>query len=370
MTDRVCFLMHTGYDAFLLNSNVNRSGAEVQMALIAKYLFEVGYDIEIVCQHNTMSDKYIDHEYLVTTIPKYTFADTINLMNRYFFHIVKRPADIYITRMVTPLLPIYRFATYLVNKPLLFSSASQYDVMRKFSGKKLPRALIPFCRYALRSCDAVVAQSKWQKQMLEQNHAKESTVISNAIDLNYWKPSQIRKKKNLNVAWIGNIRPVKRFDRLIDIAKLCPSINFIAIGDKINDSGIDFQSLPNNLLWVGKKNKNEVKELLQNSSILINTSEAEGFPNTILEARGMGLYTLLFRVESLSTGFIDDDEYLGKFVDTCQEAADVIHKFFRSSNNWKMQSRDIILNWVQNYSIHIVGRKWVKLIRSVTNSHS
>ncbi|MCK4806014.1 MAG: glycosyltransferase family 4 protein [Candidatus Aegiribacteria sp.] len=362
---RICFLIPTAYAAFINNIEGARSGAEFQMALVAQYLSEKGYNIEVVCQDKGHLVHHKSHIADYRLLPGISHANTVNLAIRYFMYIINNVADIYITRMMTPLLPVYRLATRLVRKPLVFSCASQYDVAKQFKGRNLLRFIIPACRAALINCDGVVTQTKWQKEELEINYRKESKVISNALNIDDWKPGN--SPSGSKVVWLGNIRPVKRFDRLVRIAEMCPDIDFTAIGDISDASAHQTDYLPSNLHWVGRKGKSEVKRILQKSHILLNTSESEGFPNTILEARALGLFTIFFRIDSLSVGFFNQQEDLGKVVDTCHDASQAIYTYLKSNDEWKNRSRKVILSWVKNYSIEIVGQKWEKLIQSIVS---
>ena len=333
------------------------------MALIARYLYNNGYNIEVVCEKKQNAISLSSSEYEYKLLPKVSRANTINLALRYFAHIIRYPADLYITRMMTPLLPFYRIASSLMRRPLIFSCASSYDVNRNFTGNGIPKVFRNVCKYSLNKCDKVVTQTEWQKNELINNHSIDSTVIPNAIDLDYWKPDCTHKTRT--VVWLGNIRPVKRFDRLIHIAELCPDIDFIAIGSVYNSSKEQITDLPYNLKWVGKKSRSEVRQILQHSQILLSTSESEGFPNTLLEARALGLYSIFFNLDSLSTGFFDRDGYLGSTVETCQGAVKEINKYMQSSERWKKQSKKSMQEWVRNYSVDTVGRKWLELIESV-----
>lgn len=363
---KVCFLMPTATIAFTENNELKRSGAEVQMAMVAQYLSQRGFNIEAICQ----DEKHIDHHGSnfadCKLLPSLPHANTVNLALRYFIHIIRNTADIYITRIMSPLLPVYRMATVLINKPLIFSCASQYDVAKQFKGRNLLQAIVPSCVSALKSCDRIVTQTEWQKSALIKNYEKDSTIIPNAIDLDYWKPSYSLRTRR--VIWLGNIRPVKRFDRLIQIAEMCPDVVFTAIGGVSKEIEHIVESLPQNLHWVGRKGKNEVKQILQRSQILLNTSESEGFPNTILEARALGLFTIFFRIESLSIGFFEQPN-LGRTVDTCTDASKAIYTYFEFNDDWKHRSRETILAWVKDYSIELIGQKWVKLIESMIKSN-
>lgn len=94
------------------------------------------------------------------------------------------------------------------------------------------------------------------------------------------------------VAWIGMLRAPKRPDRLINLARLCPDLHFVVAG------GITTHRTPRqygeeilgqllrlpNVDYRGLVSPDEAEALMARASILLSTSEREGFPNVFLQA--------------------------------------------------------------------------------------
>ena len=104
--------------------------------------------------------------------------------------------------------------------------------------------------------------------------------------------------------WVARIRPVKQLGRFLDLAESLQSLRFAVIGGwdptlpgtQRRSLEQRMRSLPN-LDFFGSRNADEVIGLIGRSKILVNTSDFEGFPNTMLEAWSVGVPVVSLRVD-------------------------------------------------------------------------
>jgi glycosyltransferase involved in cell wall biosynthesis len=94
------------------------------------------------------------------------------------------------------------------------------------------------------------------------------------------------------VVWVGTMRPIKRPELVIDLARLMPDIRFVVVGgpsrkhtDLFERTRRAAEELPNADV-VGFVPVNDVDRYFLNAALLLNTSAVEGFPNTFLHAWG------------------------------------------------------------------------------------
>lgn len=107
-----------------------------------------------------------------------------------------------------------------------------------------------------------------------------------------------------DVAWIAKIRPEKRFDLLLDLAQACPALTFAVVGsyDPLMPAGMcaDFErrlAALENVAFLGEMRARDVLDTLASTRVLVNTSDAEGFPNTMLEAWSLGVPVVSLSVD-------------------------------------------------------------------------
>ena len=137
---------------------------------------------------------------------------------------------------------------------------------------------------ALSQIEYFVTQNKEQHDTLLKYYGKNSMVLSNI-----WLQDEVKEqvpKKTYDASWISNLRPLKRAEWFITLAKEFPQYEFAIVGGpsiieyytQIEQSASDVK----NLSFLGPKSFTEVNSLLSQSRILVCTSEFEGFPNTFL----------------------------------------------------------------------------------------
>ncbi|MGH8749556.1 MAG: glycosyltransferase family 4 protein [Burkholderiales bacterium] len=181
---------------------------------------------------------------------------------------------------------------------LVFRAASNADCDRS-------RLLVRYARdrrlyeYGLRRADAVLVQSAWQQQALARNYGLPSRVAGMLVE----NPGTARAR-DIDVLWVGNIRHVKRPDRMLELADRLPQARLHMVGGLLpGDVGQEalFREVARvaatrpNLSFHGHLPYPEASAIYSRGKILVNTSDVEGFPNTYLQAwiRGVPVVTLI-----------------------------------------------------------------------------
>jgi glycosyltransferase involved in cell wall biosynthesis len=107
------------------------------------------------------------------------------------------------------------------------------------------------------------------------------------------------------VAWVGVLRQPKRPDLLIEIARRSPSVDFVVCGgpsphrsppgysERIID---DFKSV-SNIHHLGHVPPARAIEVIGGSSLLLSTSDGEGFPSVFLEAWAAGTPVVSLKID-------------------------------------------------------------------------
>ena len=107
----------------------------------------------------------------------------------------------------------------------------------------------------------------------------------------------------LNVLWMGRLTHVKRPERVVEIARRFPEVNFVVAGDgELRDS--IRSSAPNNLHLVGVRDSDEMWSI---ADIVILTSDSEGMPLTLIEGQMAGVPGIATDVGSVSEIVLDGE---------------------------------------------------------------
>jgi len=148
-------------------------------------------------------------------------------------------------------------------------------------------------------------------------------IVSTSVSI---KP---HSQRNGTVAWVAVIRPAKRPDRLVEIARRSPMIRFVVCGaptswlwDAQELEGIlrQLRSLPN-VEYCGHIAPEQTLKVIGDASVLLSTSDGEGFPSVFLEAWAAG--TPVVSVQIDPDHKIKKGE-LGVVADTIDGAVDAV----------------------------------------------
>jgi len=150
------------------------------------------------------------------------------------------------------------------------------------------------CHYAIMNADRIVVQTPLQLQMLEQNFGRSGVVIGNPIDLEEWDrglksaelPAAIDETDGY-VLWVGRAERNQKQPQLMpELARRCPDLNFLMIMNPGDDELAEevLQAAPENLKIINQVPFVDMPAVYRHASVLVNTSDSEGFPNTFLQA--------------------------------------------------------------------------------------
>ena len=144
--------------------------------------------------------------------------------------------------------------------------------------------------YGLKRADYVIAQTKQQSKYLSDNYnRKDGIIIPN------FHPAPVEQidkpKRPIRVVWVANFKSMKRPEMFVRLAKELKDyteVKFIMIGRQGSKKHYtdlhDEISKTSNIEYLGELSIDEVNQVIATSHIFVNTSMAEGFPNTFIQA--------------------------------------------------------------------------------------
>ncbi|MEI6027435.1 MAG: glycosyltransferase [Betaproteobacteria bacterium] len=206
------------------------------------------------------------------------------------------------------------------------------------------RLLIRFWRdrklyeWGLRRANAVLAQSQQQRLVLRRNYGLDSHVAAmlvepaaRALDFD---------SRDVPVLWVNNLRPFKRPDLALDLARRLPRLRLHMIGgpqdgheDLFASTRRQSADLPN-LLFHGRVAYHDVNDYYERARVFVNTSDSEGFPNSYLQAWRRGVPTV---------SFFDPDGLIRRFglghaAGSLDDMAVAVQRLTHSPEDWQAAS--------------------------------
>lgn len=184
------------------------------------------------------------------------------------------------------------------DKRFVFHAASDYDVMQRSFPK--PFSLnVPFDwletvlgNHGVRRASAIVTQTQRQADLLQRYLGRRAAAVVPNFHPEPLPGEGLEKSAvDFLAVWVGNFRQVKRpelFVRLAEDLRHLPNVRFAMVGRAGNqrthgELHAKIRSL-GNLEYLGELSHDEVNRLLARAHCLVNTSDAEGFSNTFIQA--------------------------------------------------------------------------------------
>lgn len=169
--------------------------------------------------------------------------------------------------------------------PLRGRGAGQIWLRQLVHGRPWVKA---FLKELLR-VDLVVAQTRSQAQSLAERTSLKAVVIPNCLP-DTVKPRSLDEREG--IIWVGNIKPIKRPRVFVELARRMKAASLphplVMIGapqdGRLADKVYASASRVDNLTYRGGLPFLETWDAIAGSRILVNTSLAEGFSNTYIQA--------------------------------------------------------------------------------------
>ncbi len=292
MGKKICFVGMDNYP--VLNPDMGDryiGGESVQQTLLAKAFTAAGYDVSTVVKDlGQPQGEILDGIQVWKTfaeqdgIPVFRFfyprlTSILNALN-------KANADIYYQSCAGMLTGVVARFCRKNRSQFIFRLAHDSDcipgqqLIRLWRDKKL-------YEYGLRRADVIVAQGERQTALLRDNYDLESVAINMVVEIPA-DPDQ--RRKDIDILWINNLRQFKRPELAVELARAIPDRGFTMIGGPATGSEELYESIKEqaeavpNLNFIGAVPYHQVNHYIERARVFVNTSDAEGFPNSFLQA--------------------------------------------------------------------------------------
>ena len=355
----ICFVAPTTWPVLSASSDIKVvGGAEVQQSMIAPALARRGYRVSMICYDYGQADRT---EIKGVTIYNMHKPDEGIPVVRYLHPrltslwraFTRADADIYYQRTAAGYTGYMAAFCRKHGRKAIYSGASDVDFIPGKQEIKYARDRMIF-EYGLKRVHKVITQNPQQHKELFDNYGREGTLIPSC----YAPPAGAKHDRGGYVLWVASLRPSKRAELALEIARRLPEHKFIMIGgpDPDRRSQDYFQSLKDaaralpNVELKGFVPLAETERYFNGARAFLNTSEYEGFPNTFLQAWARGIPSVAF----IDTGSRLDGEPVYESVEGVSQASWKLDRLMRDDIHWQHLSQRCLSFFHQTHSVDAI----------------
>ena len=358
----VCFLAPTTWPILASDHSIPVvGGAELQQTVLATALARRGYRVSMLCLDYGQPDGSVVDGVTVHNLYKpdagipvirYVYPRLTTLWSA-----LKRvDADIYYQRTAAANTGFLAAFCKRHGKRSIYAGASDVDFVPGRQDIAYARDRLVF-DYGLRNVDRIIVQNPLQQQRVRENYGRDSALIQNC----FTAPPGAQADRAGYVLWVATVRPQKRPEIVLEMARRMPQHRFVMVGGVDPDRHSQelaaaireaAAKLPN-LEYRGFMPFGEADRLFDGARVVLNTSLYEGFPNTFLQAWSRAVPTMAF----VDTGSRRDGEPVYEMVKDVAEASWKLDRLMRDDAAWELASARARRHFDEEHSVEaVVGR--------------
>lgn len=301
----ICFVALHVYPVLAADSKISFvGGAEVQQTVQMRALQRAGFKISVLVEDHGQPEIVERDGIQIFRVPD--AADRGVPGTRFFY---PRITDIVsLLRRVSPDIVFIQTASVqvlagaiyarLFAKRFIFAGASDPDFQKgSLPGLSARHAFL--YRMGVRAADAVIVQNIAQLRMLKENFGRDGHLIQNG----YEEPAAKQSSFGGYVLWAATVKPLKRPDLFVELARRLPKRRFLMVGGPSVDQPeaaayveqiAQAAATVPNITLAGYVPYAEVGAYFDGASVFVNTSDYEGLPNTFMQSWIRGIPTVSF----------------------------------------------------------------------------
>jgi glycosyltransferase involved in cell wall biosynthesis len=365
----ICFVAPETYPVLIGDRSVRVvGGAEVQQCILAREFARRGYDVSMICMdygqaEGTVVDGIKVHRMHAPNqgIPVLRFIHP--RFTSVWSAMRRANADVYYQRTAGALTAFVVAFAKLHQRTSVFASASDRDFAAELPHIAYARDRMLF-RWAVRRANHVVTQTSVQSLACQKTAGRQAAVIRSCYG-HRGKPANPRGL----VLWVGNVRPVKRAELFVELARRLPDLRFKLIGDGPAGCLDALRTLATgltNIEFTGFVPYADIEAHFDGAALLVNTSSSEGFPNTFLQAWSRGIPTVSF----FDIGAELDGQAVATTVPSLDEMRQQVQGVLADEVRWREKSARASTYFGMHFSVEGAIDEYESLLHEVTRRQS
>lgn len=301
---KVCFIAPKAYPLFNPNIEAIFGGAEVDLYYLATELakderFDVTF---LTADYGQEEVEIIENVKIIKTVDFKQNALTGAI--KVWRGLKKAEAQMYLIKTISAGMFLVAFFCRLKRNIFLFrtSNTNSCDGTYLRQHPLLGRIY----KLTLRTAKVVFVQNK-----SDARNIKKTTGVSAKVIANGMRAVDASEVERDIILWVGRSAEIKKPMRFVELAEKMPEERFTmicqrAMGDRNYKTLTERAKRAENLEFIERVRFDQIYGYFRRAKIFVNTSDAEGFPNTFIQACQCG--TAIASLKVNPDGFIDEYE--------------------------------------------------------------
>ena len=357
----VCFVALTAWPVLSGDTSIAMvGGAEVQQSVIAPALAARGYRVSMICLDHGQPDRAVVRG---VTVHK-AYSPEAGLPVVRFVHprmtslweaLKEVDADAYYQRTSAVSTGVTAAFCRRHDRYMIYAGASDVDFVPGRQDIEYLRDRKIF-EWGLKRADRVFVQNEAQLTSLRANYGLHGLLIPNC----YEPPAGERAGRGGDyVLWVATVRPSKRPELMLELARRMPQHRFVMIGgadpgrraeEYHREIAAAAATLPN-VEFKGFLPFAEAERWFDGARVVVNTSLYEGFPNTFLQAWSRGVPTVAF----IDTGSRAQGQPVYDIVADVDDMAVRVDRLMREDILWEQHSHRAETYFRESHSVEAIA---------------
>ncbi len=279
---KLCFIAYKAYPVFNQKTDKIFGGAEVDLYLIASEIAkDPGFDVSfIVGNYGQSSIETRENVRLIRSVD--VNSSFILQSGKILDALKKADADIYMSEARSLGVALYAWFCRKNRKVFVYRTAHSLECDGTYCRKSPLKGAV--FKWALRRADHLLTQNRQDKEGLKENFNLEARIVKNSCRMPH-----ILSQKRGTILWVGRSAAIKRPYLFLKLAKEFPENHFTMICPRTLDDNKyhllkEQAAFCRNVLFVPQVPFDTIDEYFLKAKLFVNTSRAEGFPNTFVQA--------------------------------------------------------------------------------------
>jgi len=279
---KICFVAPKAYALFHPQAEEVIGGAEVDLYFLATELakdnnFEVSF---IVADYGQDEIETIED---VQVLKSFSFKENPLIGAVKIWKALKQVnTDMYLVKSISMGVFLVALFCRMKKKVFLYRTAHTTHCDGRYLKKNPLRGRL--FKRALKTAALVFVQNDSDRKALQLTTSVDSIVIPNGHRL-----GELSKNERSGILWVGRSAAFKRPQLFLDLAKKFPNEKFVFICQQATEDNNYHQLVTRvrqvkNIEFIERVPFAEIETYFQQAKVFVNTSDAEGFPNTFIQA--------------------------------------------------------------------------------------